>query len=93
MRFFRFCIVGKKRNGRRVVVWRGVFKLLLLSWLVGVPAATGVYLLVVQRWNPLAPLAGLAAGLASTLLAILFNLFTPKRSLPTVGSPWSGSKL
>ena len=93
MRFVRFCLVGKKRNGQRIIVWRGVLKLLVLACLLGAPSAAGIYWLVAERWTPMAPLAGLAAGVGTTLLAVLVNLFTPRRYLPTVGSPWSSPKI
>ena len=93
MQLARFCLVGKQRSGRRVIVWRGVFKLLFMALLIGVPASTGIYLLFAEKWNPLAPLVGVAASLATTLLAITVNLFTPRRYLPTVGSPWSAPKV
>ena len=93
MRLDRFCLVGKQRSGHRVIVWRGVFKLLFLSLLLGVPVATGIYWLVVERWSPLAPLMGAAASMVTTLVALTINLFTPRRYLPTVGSPWKVPKI
>jgi hypothetical protein len=93
MRLDRFCLVGKQRSGHRVIVWRGVCKLLFLSLLLGIPAASAIYWLVVERWSPLAPLMGAAAGVVTTLAALLINLFTPRRYLPTVGSPWKGPKI
>ena len=80
----RITLVGK-RKGRRVICWKSWLKLTGVTTVVGAVLATAAYLLLAQRWNPLAPLAGLGAGLAASLVCILANLFTPLQRLPVIG--------
>lgn len=72
----------KNRKGKRVVCW-GPFLLLALGMLI-IPAAlsSGIYLLVVKRWNPLALYGGLAAGAVTAIITLLFSLATPLYKLP-----------
>jgi hypothetical protein len=81
----RVCLVGKKRNGNRVIVWTGLLKLMFFCVILGTVLASVVYLGITRRWNPQAPLAGAAAGVATALLAFIVNLFTPRKRLPVVG--------
>jgi len=80
----RVTLVGRRRN-RRAICWSGFFKLTLLTVVAGTLLATGVYFLLVQRWNPQAPLAGAGAGLATSLITLVANLFTPLHRLPVLG--------
>jgi CHASE2 domain-containing sensor protein len=80
----RVTLVGKRRN-RRAICWSGFFKLTVLMVLAGTLLATGAYLLLVQRWNPQAPLAGAGAGLVTSLITLVANLFTPLYRLPILG--------
>ncbi len=78
-------LVGK-RNGRRVICWAPWLKLTAVTVCTGILLATAVYVLLAQRWNSLAPLAGAGAGLTASLLCIIVNLITPFGRLPTIGN-------
>lgn len=79
----RITLVGK-RNNRRVICWRVAIKFTVLTTTSGTVLATLAYLLLAQRWNPLAPLAGLAAGSVASVLCVLANLMTPIWRLPII---------
>ena len=80
----RITLVGKRR-GRRAICWKSWLKLTGATAALGALLATAAYLLLAQRWNPLAPLAGMSAGVAASLVCILANLFTPLARLPVIG--------
>jgi len=80
----RITLVGK-RNGRRVICWMSWLKLTLGTVTLGTLLATLAYVLLAQRWNFLAPLVGVSAGLVASLVCIIVNLFTPLARLPFIG--------
>ncbi|MBN2508067.1 MAG: hypothetical protein JXQ71_15375 [Verrucomicrobia bacterium] len=80
----RITLVGK-RKGRRVICWKSWFRLTVATVLLGALMATAAYLLLARRWNPMAPLLGVGAGLAASLLCVLASLFTPLTRLPVIG--------
>ena len=47
-------------------------------------AATGLYYLLSERWDSLAPLAGASAGCVAAVLTLLAALRTPLQHLPII---------
>ena len=71
-------------RGRRVVLWRSVFK--FAAVVIPLPAlATGViYKLATKFWSWYAVLLGLAAGAAIVLLVVIGALCTNLRKMPVL---------
>jgi hypothetical protein len=82
--FMRITLVGK-RKGRRIICWKSWLKLTAATVMLGSLLSTAGYVLLAQRWNPLAPLAGVGAGITASAICILANLFTPIARLPVIG--------
>jgi hypothetical protein len=72
----------KNRQGRRVVCWGPFLLLTVLLLVIPAAASSGIYILMVKRWNPLALYGGLAAGAITAIITLIFSLVTPLYKLP-----------
>jgi hypothetical protein len=72
------------RQGRRVIRWGHFLMTALLLTACSTVAATGLYYLLSERWDLLAPLAGAGAGCITAVLTLLAALCTPLQHLPIV---------
>jgi uncharacterized membrane protein YagU involved in acid resistance len=72
----------KNRRGKRVVCWKPFLTLTLILLLIPAVLSSGIYVLVVKRWNPLALYGGLAAGASTAIITLIFALATPLYKLP-----------
>ena len=72
------------RQGRRVVRWGHFLMTALLLTCSSTLAATGLYYLLSERWDSLAPLAGASAGCVAAVLTLLAALRTPLQHLPII---------
>ena len=72
----------KNRKGRRVVCWGVFLKIALVLILIPAGISSGLYYLLVKRWNPMALYGGLAAGIITALVVLVFALATPLHKLP-----------
>lgn len=72
------------RQGRRIVRWGHFLMTALLLTACSTLAASGLYYLLSQRWDPLAPLAGAGAGFVASVLTLLAALRTPLQHLPII---------
>jgi hypothetical protein len=72
----------KNRKGRRVVCWGPFLTITLIMLIVPAALASGVYVLVAKRWNPMALYGGLAAGAITSIITLVFSLVTPLYKLP-----------
>ena len=70
------------REGRRVVRWGHFLLTALLLTACSTLTATGLYYLLSERWDPLAPLVGAGAGCVAAVLTLLAALRTPLQYLP-----------
>ena len=79
----RLTLVGNRR-GKRVIVWRGVFR--LAAVVVPAPGLIAVLVkwIVTKFWNTQALLLGLAAGGVITILVVIAAFCTELRKLPNL---------
>lgn len=72
------------RQGRRVVRWGHFLMTALLLTACSTVIASGLYYLLSERWDLVAPLVGAAAGCVAAVLTLLAALRTPLQHLPIV---------
>ena len=72
------------RQGKRVIRWGYFLATALLLTCSSTLTATGLYYLLSERWDPLAPLVGAGAGSVAAVLTLVLALRTPLQRLPMV---------
>lgn len=71
-------------SGRKKILWGQLLKISLLLLPISTGTTTLAYILLAQRWNPLAAWLGLAGGAITVVLILMVNFATPIFRLPHI---------
>ena len=72
------------RQGRRIVRWGYFLSVALLLIASSTLSAVGLHYLLAERWDPRAPLVGVAAGFLAAALTLIIALRTPLERLRVI---------
>jgi hypothetical protein len=78
-----FSLVGH-RQGRRIIRWGHVLKVMLLLTASSTLTAAGLYFLLAGQWSLLAVEIGAGAGFVVSVATLIISLCTPLERLPII---------